>query len=550
MKRKGIPSWIGILIVVAAMIGVIALTIVDIANNEWKTDVGKLSKPGIIMAGLILSLVKLLTGSGNSHSLKMYEKAYEKEIGNAFSRPETKKYKTKLLSALALYNEDNYSAAIKVLSALEKNCNTADDYSAVLLFKALCFTDSGNPRAAVSEYETLLKYNEKHSQAWSNLGILHGKLGHRDESVKCYENAIKYDPENANAYNNIAQGYLTDCQWEKVIEPALCALELKSNMYQADSALTIAYYALGKIEESKKHFEHAVANGAKADNIMHVLDSLSKGINPFGEGEDVRNEVVRALGFIKRDTSVPMVEVRLPAPDDGNKTRLGGAPVDTDVPIDSEGNPMHLLAAIWCSEVRGVPDFPEHGVLRFYISGNDYYGLDLDEPAAQKDFRVLYDEDENKFDSSLRDDPNIPAHFPIIRALPVRLSPAMGSILSSDYRFEKQMDEACKKAGLEKGQFDLTDSEFDLIYEENSYGGHRIGGYPCFMQDDPRDVNESLHKYDTLLLQIVSHTMPDETGKEEDLIMFGDDGGCQFFIPREKLRKRDFSDVMYNWDCA
>ena len=81
-------------------------------------------------------------------------------------------------------------------------------------------------------------------------------------------------------------------------------------------------------------------------------------------------------------------------------------------------------------------------------------------------------------------------------------------------------------------------------------GGHRIGGYPCFEQDDPRDVTEELRKYDTLLLQIVSHTMPDTSGNEETLIMFGDEGGCQFFIPREKLRARDFSDVMYNWDCC
>ena len=125
----------------------------------------------------------------------------------------------------------------------------------------------------------------------------------------------------------------------------------------------------------------------------------------------------------------------------------------------------------------------------------------------------------------------------------------MGSMLSSDYRFENVVDAALKKAGLENGSDDLEDEEFDLIYEENSYGGHRIGGYPCFEQDDPRDVTEELRKYDTLLLQIVSHTMPDASGNEETLIMFGDEGGCQFFIPREKLRARDFSDVMYNWDC-
>ncbi|MBE6676652.1 MAG: DUF1963 domain-containing protein, partial [Ruminococcaceae bacterium] len=45
-------------------------------------------------------------------------------------------------------------------------------------------------------------------------------------------------------------------------------------------------------------------------------------------------------------------------------------------------------------------------------------------------------------------------------------------------------------------------------------------------------------------------TAPDGHGHEQELIMFGDEGGCQFFIPAEKLRARDFSDVMYTWDCG
>lgn len=44
--------------------------------------------------------------------------------------------------------------------------------------------------------------------------------------------------------------------------------------------------------------------------------------------------------------------------------------------------------------------------------------------------------------------------------------------------------------------------------------------------------------------------MPSENGKESELIMFGDAGGCQFFIPHDKLIARDFSDVMYWWDCG
>ena len=50
--------------------------------------------------------------------------------------------------------------------------------------------------------------------------------------------------------------------------------------------------------------------------------------------------------------------------------------------------------------------------------------------------------------------------------------------------------------------------------------------------------------------KIEVYTAPDEQGHEQELIMFGDEGGCQFFIPADKLRARDFSDVMYSWDCG
>ncbi len=31
--------------------------------------------------------------------------------------------------------------------------------------------------------------------------------------------------------------------------------------------------------------------------------------------------------------------------------------------------------------------------------------------------------------------------------------------------------------------------------------------------------------------------------------LIGDSGAMQFFIPRENLKKRDFSEILYWWDC-
>ena len=125
----------------------------------------------------------------------------------------------------------------------------------------------------------------------------------------------------------------------------------------------------------------------------------------------------------------------------------------------------------------------------------------------------------------------------------------MSSVRTTDYRFDRLLNEALVKAGIEGGVEGISERELDFICEQNAYAGHRIGGYPCFEQYDPRE-ELNLEKYDTLLLQIVSHIHPNNNGGEDTLIMFGDLGGCQFFIPKDKLIARDFSDVMFWWDCG
>jgi len=106
-----------------------------------------------------------------------------------------------------------------------------------------------------------------------------------------------------------------------------------------------------------------------------------------------------------------------------------------------------------------------------------------------------------------------------------RLSP-------SDYRFDKVI----------RNVLDLDDAVVDELFEKLNSSGCKLGGYAHFTQDDPRD---SIDNRDwLLLLQIDSVT---ENGVE---IMWGDVGVANFFIQAEDLNKRDFSRVLYNWDCC
>lgn len=67
---------------------------------------------------------------------KICEDTYKDIIRNAFEHD--KRNYHKLMKAISLYNDDKYTAAIKVLDKLKPMCANYQDYSAVLMFKALC----------------------------------------------------------------------------------------------------------------------------------------------------------------------------------------------------------------------------------------------------------------------------------------------------------------------------------------------------------------------------------------------------------------------------
>ena len=72
-----------------------------------------------------------------------------------------------------------------------------------------------------------------------------------------------------------------------------------------------------------------------------------------------------------------------------------------------------------------------------------------------------------------------------------------------------------------------------------------MDGYPFFTQNDPRSEDIDYREFDTLLFQLDS-----EMRDRRELVCWGDLGVGNFFIHREALKRRDFSRVLYNWDCG
>ena len=222
-------------------------------------------------------------------------------------------------------------------------------------------------------------------------------------------------------------------------------------------------------------------------------------------------------------------------------SKFGGFPYipeEMDIPIDGQNQTMRLLAQINFAELPHLELLPKEGLLQFYISEDEIYGLDFDNPISQKGWKVLFFE---KLDFTPR------KNFGGIyqdkwASSPLLIAPlSLAFKLKKDYpnypsiEYYQHIQPLFEK--IEEG--DYVDFLEDLYIDRAESMGHKIGGYPYYTQNEIREFKKHFSDYQ-LLLQIDS---------DGDKIMWGDVGVANFFIKKEDLIKKDFSKVLYNWDC-
>ena len=241
-------------------------------------------------------------------------------------------------------------------------------------------------------------------------------------------------------------------------------------------------------------------------------------------------------------TIIPCANIRLSAePCSLFDSKVGGLPYlpkGAKPPVNPKGKKLYLLAQINCEDIDGLPDFPHTGMLQFFICDDDLYGCPFTIPSPQKDWKVIYyPEIDRTVDPS-----TIAALYagqpkaelsPIEKECKMNFALSQEGLTTGDYRYEQLFLQRWKEA--------YPEEKADAIFDEANEGTNpsiRMGGYPFFTQFDPRSAETA--QYDTLLFQL-----------DTDIgVMWGDAGVGNFFINRANLKRLDFSDVLYNWDCG
>lgn len=213
-------------------------------------------------------------------------------------------------------------------------------------------------------------------------------------------------------------------------------------------------------------------------------------------------------------------------------------PKGQNYPKNSKGDFLYLLAQINFEEMPILAPYPEKGILQFWITADDAYGADFDNPTKQDNFKVTYYPEIQKEDlvSDFSFLPN-PDFFPFedsTAECKLKFGKKEMPVGVFDYRFETVFGYIEKMFGD-----DYKDDFYDAYMDRFDSTGHHMGGYPYFTQTDPRVKSDNK---DSLLLQIDTDV--------ENNIMWGDCGVANFFISEEDLKKKDFTNILYHWDCC
>lgn len=225
-------------------------------------------------------------------------------------------------------------------------------------------------------------------------------------------------------------------------------------------------------------------------------------------------------------------------------------PKGKKIPTNSKEQQFMFLAQINCEDLKGLEDFPQEGILQFWVLGSDHFGKDFDNPTNRDGFEVIYYE---KIEDYYSEDEFKEMYNPYKFDLKYMETLIASEPCKMKFSLEKQKEsfnyelldnlfkEVLEEESLGFNEKDKLYEEVEKLYDDEFYEeivGTKCNGFPYFTQWEPRD-DKQMKEYDTSLFQI-------DSGKE---VMIGDSGVMHFFINREKLKNKDFSDVFYHWDC-
>ena len=262
-------------------------------------------------------------------------------------------------------------------------------------------------------------------------------------------------------------------------------------------------------------------------------------------------------------------------------SHIGGIPYlphNEEYPKGDDGQILWLCAQINFAQMPPMEGFPDKGILQFFLSAFDYdggFGLYSEmDGTIQGSWRTFYypSVDETVTEKECRakmpstwEEGDMLWRTPKTSLKMIFLPVKQEAVNEEDFRFESlfaaaltaRLSDVDPKDYMPYRLRDNAAEEWESlrrIREQIRIGGCKIGGYPRYLQDDPRlyseECDKPLEEWDILLFQLDDDTATFPAGEIGDMDINLNGGTLNFLIRPEDLKNRDFSQVLAQWACT
>lgn len=262
-----------------------------------------------------------------------------------------------------------------------------------------------------------------------------------------------------------------------------------------------------------------------------------------------------ALEQLEKETKLPFMSIKTVDKNTGIlDSKFGGLPYlpsNESLPLDKEGKPMRLLAQINCKDLAGLEEYPQEGMLQFYLTTNPRWDESVVKYYETVDEAVTAEMVAGRINDNYENSDC----FPVEGEYGLEFTLSKESMSRDDNRLMALFCQYFTK--LSGTWISVPDDGGKEVYElfegycDDSYaGGHKVGGYNSAAQlpdyypyrESDAFIDVKADESPVLLFQ-----MDSESKKN---IMWGDLGVARFFIKRSDLKARKFKNAYLVWDCS
>jgi len=162
------------------------------------------------------------------------------------------------------------------------------DEIAFLDMKSVAYYNTGDFENLVRENQRILSVAQRDTsvalRAWANIGDAYHMMGETRKAYQAYEKALKINPRYAPVLNNYAY-YLSEegRKLRKALKMSQITVEKEPDNPTYLDTLGWILYLLGRSEEAKPHFKHAMLYGGK--DSATILSHYAEVLYSLGEND-------------------------------------------------------------------------------------------------------------------------------------------------------------------------------------------------------------------------------------------------------------------------